>query len=221
MTLFSTGESADTPSGGEQSTQQSEDPQATGIAHQGSRSQRWAIPGAHARKQRAARRMSDQFQGFFEEHKRQLDELNQAEQRRQSQENAEFYNFMREQQAAEDRRFAAMQAQQQASQQNFMQVMSTLISAVCPVQSQSQPAPNWVPMPYPSAEPPIQPPVPQHIMPRQSLPPHIPQHQQPMHPHATHATPPPVSQQMPPSSSSSDGTLSSMLHDVNRNLYNC
>ncbi len=89
---------------------------------------------------------------IFKKEKRQLDVLNQAEQRKLSQENAELCNFLREQ-AAEERHFAAMKAQQQANQQLPMELVGTVMCAVCPVQPRCPPASMWASVPSPSARP--------------------------------------------------------------------
>ncbi|KAK0131412.1 hypothetical protein N1851_033905 [Merluccius polli] len=51
--------------------------------------------------------------------------------------------MLRAQQEAKERRFQAMQAQQQANNQTFMQLMGTVISALCPGQPHSSsPSPS-------------------------------------------------------------------------------
>ncbi|KAK2907367.1 hypothetical protein Q8A67_006352 [Cirrhinus molitorella] len=102
---------------------------------------RLAIPGAQARKHLGRKRkakdhQADGLQAYMAQQSKQLQDMYEAEQKRQAQENTVLENLLRAHQEAEERRFQAMQAQQEANRHMFTQLMATVANALSSGQSQ-------------------------------------------------------------------------------------
>ncbi len=132
-------DSVTTPSGDEQS---------------GESSGRLAIPGAQARKHLGRKRKAKDcqansgLQAYMAQQSMQLQDMYEAEQKRQAQETTVLEKLLRAHQEAEERRFQAMQAQQEANRHMFTQLVATLAIALSSGQSQhppSQPPTQFVP----------------------------------------------------------------------------
>ncbi|XP_062409562.1 uncharacterized protein LOC134100403 [Sardina pilchardus] len=172
------------------------------------------IPGAKARKRKAkSNRVDDEVVEYLAESRKMMQEIQGSEQRRLDQESANFDKYLNAQREAEERRFHAMQLQQQASNQMIMQLVSTLVntqhhhsSAMPSWNTTTTPTTSraWPPLPHPPSQS------------HQQLHPTV---EQPVIPQYPPASQYPSASPNPSTSQQDNHSVSSILRDVNTQLF--
>lgn len=142
-----------------------------------------------------------------------MQEIQGSEQRWLNQESAAFDKLLKAQQEAEERRFQAMQLQQQASNQMILQLVSTLVNSQ---QHHSSAMPSWNTTTPPTTSR-AWPKQPHH--PSQSYQQPQPTVEQPVIPPYPSASPYPPTSPCPSTSQQDNHSVSSILRDVNTQLY--